>query len=302
MNNKYLVTGGAGFIGSHLVDALIARGDDVTVVDNLSTGERKNINPQAKLVEADIRDLPKILPHFTDINGVFHVAARARVQPSITDPLEPNDINIAGTLNVLWAAKKNGVKRVIYSSSSSVYGEQASLPLREDMPPRPMSPYALQKWVGEEYCKLFSKVYGLETVSLRYFNVYGPRMIRNGAYATALQIFLGNLERGEPITIFGDGEQTRDFTHVDDVVAANLLAMAGSAACRGEASNITSGKNYTVNQIAKMVGGPVIYAPEKLEPRHNHADNSLAKQLLGWEPVKKLEDAILELKKERGLK
>jgi UDP-glucose 4-epimerase len=298
---KYLVTGGAGFIGSHLVDALIARGDDVTVIDNLTTGRRENLNAKAAFVEADIRDLQKILPHFKNVSGVFHVAARARVQPSIADPLEPNDINITGTLNVLWAAKLNGVKRVVYSSSSSVYGEQPTLPLEEEMTPRPMSPYALQKWAGEEYCKLFSKVYGLETVSLRYFNVYGPRMIPTGAYATAIQIFLENLKRDEPITIFGDGEQTRDFTHVKDVVKANLLAMESQSVGTGEILNITSGKNYTVNQIAKMVGGPVVYAPPKLEPRHNHASNALAKKLLGWEPGESLPNAIPELKKERGL-
>lgn len=299
--SKYLVTGGAGFIGSHLVDALIARGDVVVVLDNLSTGLESQINPKATFVEGDIRDLETLKKLSTGTAGIFHVAARARVQPSITDPLEPNDINITGTLNVLWAAKLNGVKRVVYSSSSSAYGEQEKFPLEESMSPRPMSPYALQKWVGEEYARLFSKVYGLETVSLRYFNVYGPRMIESGAYATALQIFLGNLKRGEPITIFGDGEQTRDFTHIEDVIRANLLAMENKSVGKGEVINITSGKNFTVNQIVAMLGGPVIYAPAKFEPQNNHADNSLAKKLLDWEPTKKLEDAIPELKKERGL-
>lgn len=299
---KYLVTGGAGFIGSHIVDALIKRGDEVIVLDDLSTGKKENLNPKASFIQGDIRDLTTIRQSATGVQGIFHVAARARVQPSISDPLPGNDINITGTLNILWTAKELKIKRIVYSSSSSAYGTQEIMPLQESFTPHPMSPYALQKLVGEEYAKLFSMLYGLETVSLRYFNVYGPRMIESGSYATAIQIFLGNLKRGEPITIFGDGEQSRDFTHVSDVISANLLAMTSANVGHGEVLNIAPGQNYTMNQITKMIGGKVVYAPAKSgEPRHTLADNSLAKKLLGWTPKIKLEDAINDLKKERGL-
>jgi nucleoside-diphosphate-sugar epimerase len=298
---KYLVTGGAGFIGSHLTDALIERGDGVVVLDNLSTGKIENVNTKAIFIKGDICDLATVHKAAEGTDGIFHVAARARVQPSIADPLPGNDINITGTLNVLWAAKELGGKKVVYSSSSSVYGPQEKMPLEETFIPNPLSPYALQKWVGEEYCKLFSKVYGLPTISLRYFNVYGPRMIEGGAYATALQVFLGNLKRGEPLTIFGDGEQSRDFTHVTDVVSANLLAIENSNVGSGEVLNIAPGKSYTINQIAALLGGKVVYAPGKLEPRHTLADNSRARELLNWQPTIKLEDTISDLKHERGL-
>lgn len=298
---KYLVTGGAGFIGSHLTDALINRGDNVVILDNLSTGKIEDLNPKAKFIKGDICDLATVREAAKSVDGIFHVAARARVQPSIANPLPGNDINITGTLNVLWVAKELGIKRIVYSSSSSVYGPQDKMPLEESFTPNPLSPYALQKWVGEEYCKLFSKVYKLPTVSLRYFNVYGPRMIEDGAYATALQVFLGNLKRGEPLTIFGDGEQSRDFTHISDVVKANLLAMESTRVGNGEVINIAPGRNYTINQIVALLGGRIVYAPAKLEPRHTLADNSKAKKLLDWEPSVKLEDAIPELKKERGL-
>ncbi len=292
---KYLVTGGAGFIGSNLVDALIKNGMSVTVIDNLSTGKKENINPKAKFIKADICNLKKIQPYFKNINGVFHVAALPRVQPSILNPLAPNEANVTGTLNVLWAAKIAKIKRVVYSSSSSVYGNSKILPFKETLKPNPLSPYALQKFIGEEYCKLFSKLYGIETVSLRYFNVYGPRMIKSGAYVTAIKIFLGQRERGEPLTIAGNGKQTRDFTHVLDVVNANILAMQNYKIRAGETLNIGPGKSYSINKIAKMIGGKTIRIPPRTEPRHTLADNTLAKKLLGWRPKENLEKTIKEM-------
>ena len=222
--NKCLVTGGAGFIGSNLVDALIKRGDEVIILDNLSTGKRENINPQAQFIEVDLRDLEKIKPYFSGVDYVFHCAALARVQPSIEDPVKYNDHNVNSTLNVLVAARDAKVKKVVYSASSSAYGNQTQMPLKEDMPPQPMSPYGLQKYIGEEYCRLFSIVYKLPTVCLRYFNVYGPRMATVGAYACAISIFGQQRKQGQPMTVVGDGQQRRDNTFVGDVVRANILA------------------------------------------------------------------------------
>lgn len=288
----YLVTGGAGFVGSNLVDRLIADGHSVTIIDNLSTGKRENINPKAKFVKADIRDLKKIKPYFKKKNGVFHVAALPRVQPSIKNPLDCHDVNITGTLNVLWAAKEAKIKRIVYSASSSAYGDPEKLPAHEDLRHKPMSPYALQKFVGEEYCKLFSLLYGVETVSLRYFNVYGPRMIDTGAYVTVIKTFLNQRAKKKPLTIVGDGNQSRDFTHVFDICNANILAMENNNIGKGEVVNIGPGKSYTVNQIAALIGGKTKKIPERLEPRHSLADNTKARTILGWIPKENLESTI----------
>src|SRR3989344_1145301 len=213
---KCLITGGAGFIGSNLVDALVKKGYDVLVLDNLSTGKRENVNPQAKFFEADLRDFNAIRPLFEDIDYVFHEAALPRIPLSIEKPIETNEINVKGTLNALVASKEAGVKKFIYASSSSALGGAAKLPMREDSPCRPLNPYALQKYVGELYCRIFSAIYKLPTVSLRYFNVYGPRQPREGAYVPVIGIFLTQKAAGQPLTITGDGEQRRDFTHVSD--------------------------------------------------------------------------------------
>src|SRR5579875_2304865 len=208
-----MVTGGAGFIGSHLTDALVARGCRVRVLDNFATGRRENLNPAAELIEADIRNLAAIAPAFRGVDCVFHVAALPRVPLSIEKPVETHMSNVVGTLNVLIAARDSGVRRVVYSSSSSVYGNQDTLPLREDMKHNPLNPYALQKLTGEEYTRLFHQLFGLPTISLRYFNVFGPRMATEGAYVTVMSVFLRARKAGQPLTIHGDGEQTRDFTH-----------------------------------------------------------------------------------------
>lgn len=292
MGKRYLVTGGAGFVGSHIVDTLIDRGDVVMVIDNLSTGKKENVNPKAKFIKADICNLKKITPYFKKIHGVFHTAALPRVQPSIKDPLTTHNANVNGTLNVLWAAKTTKVKRVVYSASSSAYGNPESFPSKETLRPRPLSPYGLQKYIGEEYCRLFAELYGLETIALRYFNVYGPRMADSGAYLTVIKTFLNQRTHKKPLTIVGDGTQTRDFTNVFDVVHANLLAMESENVGHGEVMNIGPGKSYSVSQIAAMIGGPVAYLPARIEPKHSLADNTLARTLLGWEPKHNLPDSI----------
>jgi UDP-glucose 4-epimerase len=294
--NKVVVTGGAGFIGSNLVDALVGQGFVVHVIDNLSGGQKENVNPAAKLHVVDITDLAAIQPIVDGAQYVFHLAALPRVQYSIENPGITNKVNIEGTLNILVAAHQAGVKRVIYSASSSAYGDQKVMPLTEDLVANPKSPYALQKYAGELYCKLWSEVYKLPTVSLRYFNVYGPRNSPDGAYPLVIAKFLHQKAQGQPLTITGTGEQTRDFTSVHDVVRANLLAMTSPKVGRGEAINIGAGKNQSINQIAALIGGPIEYIPARIEPLDTLADNKLAKQLLGWEPTITIEQGIAELK------
>jgi len=290
-----LVTGGAGFIGSHLVDALIGSGVAVRVVDNFVTGKRENLNPAADLREADIRVEESLLPCLAGVDCVFHLAALPRVPLSIEKPVETHLTNVLGTLNVLVGARKVGVRRVVYASSSSVYGEQPSLPLREEMTPNPLSPYALQKLVGEQYMRLFHRLFGLETVVLRYFNVFGPRMSVGGPYATVISAFLLARNEGRPLPVYGDGEQTRDFTSVREVVRATMLAMDCKVA-DGRPINVGAGQAISVNRIASLVGGPVVrFAPRPAEPRHTLADTSVAAKLLGWRPSLSTERAIVEL-------
>jgi UDP-glucose 4-epimerase len=294
---KIIVTGGAGFIGSHIADALIAEGYEVHVIDNLSNGKKENVNPKAVFHKADICDYIKIFPIFKGAKYVFHEAALPRVQFSIEHPLESNDANVVGTVNVLVASQRSGVKRVIYAASSSAYGEPIKLPLVETMPANPKSPYGLQKYIGELYCRLFSQIYGMETVSLRYFNVYGPRNSSEGAYALVIAKFFKLLKEGKPLTITGDGTQTRDFTSVHDIVRANLLAMKSKKVGNGEVFNIGAGRNFSVNQVAKLIGGEAVHIAPRLEPHDTLASHALAKKLLGWVPKVKLEEGIEELKK-----
>ena len=220
-----LVTGGAGFIGSHLVDALVAAGLRVRVIDNFATGRRENVNGAAELIEGDIRDASSIADAFDGVDTVFHVAALPRIPLSIAKPVETHMTNVVGTLNVLIAARDRKVRRVVYSGSSSVYGEQAAMPLVETMTANPLNPYALQKYVSEQYARMFHRLFAMQTITLRYFGVYGPRMPQEGSYVLAIAAFLRARREGRPLEIHGDGEQTRDFTHVSDVVSANMLAM-----------------------------------------------------------------------------
>ncbi|MDP2648846.1 MAG: NAD-dependent epimerase/dehydratase family protein [bacterium] len=303
MAHKIVVTGGAGFIGSHIARFCLERGDDVHVVDNYAGGKREDrLHEGVTYHEVDIREGEKLAPIMRGASYVFHEAALPRVQFSIENPELTFSVNAGGTVSVLSAAHEAGVKRVVYAASSSAYGDQPTMPLSEEMPPHPKSPYGLQKYVGELSCRLWSEVYGLSTVSLRYFNVYGPGFDPNGAYALVVGKFLEHCKKGEPLTITGDGTQTRDFTHVSDVVRANILAAESSGVGKGESINIGAGNNVSINDIAAMIGGESVHVDPRLEPHDTLADNKRAKELLGWEPTMRIEDGIAELKKELGLK
>jgi len=293
---KILVTGGAGFIGSNLADALIQKGHEVLIIDNLSTGKKENVNSRAKFFKLDLRNYDEIHPIFKGVDFVFHEAALPRIPLSIEKPQESNDINIKGTLNALVAAKFFGVKRFIYAASSSSLGSNDKIPMEEDGQCFPLNPYALQKYVGELYCKIFYGIYGLPTVALRYFNVYGPRQPREGSYAPVIGLFLTQKKKGEKLTITGDGEQTRDFTHVFDVVRANIMAMESDRVGKGEVINIGAGKNYSVNKIAEIIGGDAVHvAARPGEMQNTLADITKAKTLLGWRPEISLEEGIKKL-------
>lgn len=295
-DKKVVVSGGAGFIGSHLVDALIGEGALVDVIDNLSGGKKEYVNEKAVLSVLDVRNYDAIAPIIKGADYVFHLAALPRVQYSIEHPVETHEVNVVGTLNVLRAAHTGGVKRLVYSASSSAYGNQEKLPLSEDMTAHPLSPYGLQKYEGELYARLFSDIFGLPTVCLRYFNVYGLRHDPEGPYALVIGKFLKQRKEGKTLTITGDGTQTRDFTHVNDVVRANMLAATSANVGKGEAINIGAGNNRTINRIADLIGGEKEYLPPRIEPKHTCADIQKAKELLGWEPLVSLEEGIKELK------
>ena len=299
---RALVTGGAGFIGSNLVDRLINDGHEVVIVDNMSTGRDENINPKAEIWCVDIADVDEDWDEiFKGVDVVFHTAAKARVQPSIDNPVEFDRTNVGGVVNMLNCSRKYGVKRFIYSSSSSVYGNVETTPTPESHKLNPMSPYALQKLIGEQYCKLFSELYGLETVCLRYFNVYGERQLLEGAYCLVMGIFARQKLSGKPITIRGDGEQRRDFTYVGDVVDANVRCMDYPLELNGESFNIGNGDNRSVNQIADLIGGDRVNVEPVIEPRETLADNTKARKHLGWKPTNKIENWIIKYKEEIGL-
>ena len=303
MFKKAIVTGGAGFIGSNLVDKLIDMGIEVHIIDDLSTGFEKNINPKAIFHKIDISTLNPDLAwyEFKDTDVVFHLAALARVQPSIEDPIPFDNVNVSGTLRILKLAHNLGIKRFIYSASSSCYGNATKFPTPEEHPTNPLSPYGLQKYVGEQYCKMFSEVYGLDTVSLRYFNVYGERMSLEGAYKLAIPIFAKQMLEDKPLTINNDGKQRRDFTYVGDVVNANILAATHPENLKGEAFNIGNGDNYSVNELADMLGGKKSYGNKVIEPFQTLADNSKALLILDWDPKGNLKEWIKKYKKELGI-
>ena len=289
---KALVTGGAGFIGSNLVDALIERGDDVRVLDNFSTGNRANLEGlEIEVVEGELRSYERVHAAMRGIEVVYHLGALGSVLRSVQDPLTSSAVNVEGTLNVLLAARDEGVRRVIFSSSTSVYGLNRELPTAETTPPDPISPYGVAKLAAERYCIAFSRVYeAFETVVLRYFNVFGPRQSPHSQYAAVVPLFIAAIDRGEPVTIHGDGEQSRDFTYVTNVVDATIRAAEATGAT-GRAFNVAAGSPATVNDVADtigvLLGKPVEKRFEPPRPgdiRDSWADISAAREVLGYEP------------------
>ena len=312
---KYLVTGGAGFIGSHIADALIKERHEVLIIDNLVSGKKSNLNPEAKFYKLDILDEQAITPLFKDVDGVFHTAALARIQPSFEDPDLYFRVNAVGTRNVLSAAKKNGVKRIIYSASSSAYGPVDDFPLKEDfkLTAQSLHPYGSTKRMGEMLMKDMGRMTGgPETVCLRYFNVYGPRQttVLDGPYATVIGIFWELARSGQPLTIVPDGHQKRDFTNVQDIVSANLLAMNSPKVGNAEIINIGTETNYSVWDVARLIlqlpldtspeellksGRCVMLPPRQGEVKETLADITLARELLGWKPKISFEEGIKNL-------
>lgn len=302
MTHTFLITGGAGFIGTNLAEYLVGEGHKVVVVDDLSAGTDPARLPTAvDFHKLDIRDTDALTKVCAGVDVIVHLAALPRVQVSIQNPVKTHDVNINGTLSVLEAARAAGVSRVVYAASSSAYGDQETLPLSLDLPPQPKSPYALQKHVGEQMMKLWSDIYGLKTVSLRFFNVYGPHFDPEGAYALVIGKFLAQRQAGKPLTITGTGEQTRDFTHIRDVIQAVVKAATVEAVGHGEVFNVGAGKETSINDLAKLIGGEVEYIEARLEPMRTMADISKTKELLGWEPTITVETGVAELKQAAGL-
>ena len=304
MKKTVVVTGGAGFIGSYLSRELLAKGFNVHIVDSLVAGTKERVTEGAILHTQDVREreaLEKLFAEMSPLYCVFHLAALPRVQLSIEEPAETNSVNIGGTVNVLHAASNAGARRLVYSASSSAYGDQEVMPLHEELPTQPKSPYGLQKYVGELYARLWSELYGLPTVSLRYFNVYGPGFDPEGPYALVIGKFLKQRKEGKPLTITGDGTQTRDFTHLSDIARANLLAMESERVGKGEVMNIGAGNNVSINELARLMGGEVAHIDPRIEPKHTKADNRKARELLGWEPKVPFSEGIAALKQEWGI-
>jgi nucleoside-diphosphate-sugar epimerase len=298
---KVLVTGGAGFIGSHLTEALVARGAQVRVLDNLATGHLENLDAvreRIEWLEGDIADLETVQNAAQDVDVIFHQAALPSVPRSIQNPRASHDANLTGTLNVLIAARDHKVTRVVMASSSSVYGNSPALPKVETFEPAPLSPYAVTKLAGEQYAKVFANLYGVSTICLRYFNVFGPRQDPNSQYAGALAKFIRCALRGEPYPVYGDGEQSRDFTYIENVVRANLLA-ASSEMDGAAVVNVAGGARTTLNQIIALLNElthqnlPTHYgAPRAGDVLHSHADISRARALLGYTPTVDVQEGL----------
>ncbi len=299
---KVIVTGGAGFIGSHIVNKLIDMGIQVSIIDDFSTGKVENVNPAAYCWKQDIStvNIEDLTEFMKGVDTVFHLAALARVQPSIEEPIPYHNANVTGTHNILAAASDAGVNRVVFSSSSSVYGN-AKVPTSEEHKLDPMSPYAMHKLIGEQYCKLFSTLYDIDTVSLRYFNVYGDRMSLEGAYRLAIPIFASQIKEGKPCTINNDGNQRRDFTFVGDVVDANILVATSTKEFNGDVYNIGNGDNTSVNELVDMMGGERSYGNKVIEPFETLACTAKIDLDLDWKPKGDLKKWIAEYKKELGI-
>jgi len=299
MNNTKkiaVVTGGAGFIGSHLVEALVKKGYAVSVIDSLVAGKRENVPEGVTLHVADVRNAETLPSLLKDADIVFHLAALPRVQYSIEHPVETHEVNVTGTVNVLAGVEKG--TRIVLASSAAVYGNVEVPVLSESLPAAPVSPYGLHKYVSERYLSLASELYGVETVSLRFFNVYGPRLDPDGPYALVIGKFLKLRSEGKPLTITGDGEQTRDFIHTEDIVTALIQAGVSPRVGAGEVINIGTGHGTSMNELADAFGGPREYIPARQEPKNSCADVSRAKDLLGFTASVGLQEGIDQLKKE----
>jgi UDP-glucose 4-epimerase len=300
---RYLITGGAGFIGSNLAHALVARGESVRILDNFSTGRAGNlagIEEQVEIVRGDLRDPDAVSHAVRGVEIVLHQAALNSNPRSIKEPEPTNAVNVGGTLCLLEAARRSGVRRVVYASSSSVYGESPVLPKTEDLPVMPMAPYGVSKLAAELYCRVFTRVYGLETISLRYFNVFGPRQLPDSEYAAVIPRFLRCMLAGQRPVIFGDGEQSRDFTPVANVVAANLCA-AEAAQGIGGAFNVACGQASTLNQVAAWLNEalgtdlpPLHEPPRPADVRHSYASIRQAEELLGYRPRLTVREGLAE--------
>jgi UDP-glucose 4-epimerase len=300
---NYVVTGGAGFIGSHITEYLVHNGHDVTIIDNLSTGKRDNIRhlldtPHAHFVQGSITSLNLLKDAFKHADGIFHQVAIPSVPRSIQDPVATNDANVTGTLNVLIAARDGGVRKVVYASSSSVYGDTLTLPKEESMTPNPKSPYAVSKLAGEYYCRVFSEIYGIKTVTLRYFNVFGPRQDPDSEYASVIPKFITKILNHQSPVIFGDGKQTRDFSYVKDVVQANIRAMESNAqgvfnVAYGERIDLTTLANTIMDITGITV--PVLYESPRLgDIRDSLADITRAKAAFNYEPTFTVKTGLME--------
>jgi len=298
----YLVTGGAGFIGSHLVDALLARGETVRVVDNFATGSREyiaSVRDRIDFYEVDIVNLEALRKPMHGVDYVLHQAAIPSVPRSVADPILTHEACATGTLNVLIAARDAQVKRVIYAASSSAYGDIEGTYKHEDMPPRPLSPYAVAKLVGEQYCQVFHTVYGLETVCLRYFNVFGPRQDPNSPYSAVIPLFMKAMLEGKPPTVFGDGRQSRDFTYIENVVQGNLLACQADARVAGQVINLACGESINLLDLIAAINAllgtqiaPIFAEPRPGDVKHSCADIGRARELLGFAPSVSFEEGL----------
>jgi UDP-glucose 4-epimerase len=294
---KSLVTGGAGFIGSHIVDKLIEFGHSVAVIDNESSNVHEHFyhNPEAEYHRVDVADYELTKDLYKDVDYVFHCAAESRIQPTILNPLGAVRTNVLGTATVLQASREHGIKKVIYSSTSSGYGLKNDPPLNENMPDDCLNPYSVSKVSGEKLCKMYHDLFGLKTVIFRYFNVYGPREPLKGPYAPVVGLFLRQFREGKQLTIVPDGTQRRDFTHVDDVVSANMLAMTVEHDRYGEVFNVGTGSNHSVLELAAMISeNTVMVEPRRGEAYITLADNRKINETLGWTPKKKIDDYVRE--------
>jgi nucleoside-diphosphate-sugar epimerase len=309
MSRRTLVTGGAGFIGSHIVEALLRRGEAVVVLDDFSTGKRSNLDaafrartaqgPEPVVFEGDLRDAALVRRAVAGATHVLHQAALPSVPRSVAEPFQSHEVNATGTLQLLLAAREAGVKRFVYASSSSAYGDAPTLPKVESQPTAPLSPYAVSKLAGEQYCRIFTPLYGLETISLRYFNIFGPRQDPESQYAAVIPKFVTAVDAGRSPVVYGDGTQSRDFTYIDNAVQANLLACDAPASAAGLAYNVACGTSATLLEVLSLIGSilrkpvkPVHEAPRAGDVKHSLASIDLAKQHLSFEPSVGLEEGL----------